>query len=875
MFKKMTKVLSLVLVLAMMLSSLAVLSSCDWFKKPDETEGKGEYTYRSYTTAFGTNWNPHTWENSADDSMLSYVSSPFVTMEAKDTAKGTYQWVYEMATSIKDVTATHQSDLTKYKVNLGGKSASEVTSGYVYEIKLNPDAKWQTGEAITADDYIYSMERLLNSHLRNYRANLYYSGESAVAGGNAYYNSEVPLTAPVIGYTDPEDSSTRHEVVDLNTTPLYINLTSESMTIASYSFNFMLNYNVDKDIYADLNKQADAYGNILVTKDNLEDIITIADQYLWAFGAKLVSYEEAENGAYVYDEESESYVLADEGVTGTHNRVVDTKNLEEFYLYYTGEYGDKVEYDTVGCYKVDNYTIIYVCENAIDYNYFLTSCTSTWLVHEATYENCLDKTGTLWTSTYNTSPETTVSYGLYKFKSYQTDKQVVFVPNENWYGWEKDENGNNVRDDEGNLVSYTSYHKNTDGEVYKVDGEILRQYTITKVVIDKMEEAAAKQAFLKGQLSDWSPSATDLPTYAASDRLYKADESYTMSLFFNTDVDALKNMDKEGNVNSVVLSNTNFRKAFSLAINRSEYVTATEGYKPAFALFNNLYYYDYYNNPDSMYRNTEYAKKAIVNLYGVEYGEGTPYATLDEAVNSVNGYNLTEAKALMKTACDELVKAGLYTKGQDITIKIAWSASALDSSANQQLTLMNKYINAAVEGSGFGKVTLEGIGNLENRYTDVRDGLYAIGYGAWGGAVLYPFRGLQVYLDPSLYDVNELACWDPTTEELTLTVNGEKVTMTWQAWGNSMTGKGQFANADNEIKLYILSQLEEKYLEFYYRIPLCGTTSSFLLSYQLSYYTDEYNLAYGFGGSRIMTFNYDDAEWTELVKSKGGTLSYE
>lgn len=36
MFKKMTKVLSLVLVLAMMLSSLAVLSSCDWFKDPDD-----------------------------------------------------------------------------------------------------------------------------------------------------------------------------------------------------------------------------------------------------------------------------------------------------------------------------------------------------------------------------------------------------------------------------------------------------------------------------------------------------------------------------------------------------------------------------------------------------------------------------------------------------------------------------------------------------------------------------------------------------------------------------------------------------------------------------------------------------------------------
>ena len=82
------------------------------------------YTYNSYSTSLGNNWNPHTWETSADSGILDYLSSPFVTMQAENTEDGIYQWVYEMATEIIDVTAEHKDDLTKYEVNLGDKDAA-------------------------------------------------------------------------------------------------------------------------------------------------------------------------------------------------------------------------------------------------------------------------------------------------------------------------------------------------------------------------------------------------------------------------------------------------------------------------------------------------------------------------------------------------------------------------------------------------------------------------------------------------------------------------------------------------------------------------------------------------------------------------------
>ena len=391
-----------------------------------------------------------------------------------------------------------------------------------------------------------------------------------------------------------------------------------------------------------------------------------------------------------------------------------------------------------------------------------------------------------------------------------------------------------------------------------------------------MDDNAAKQAFLKGELSTWSPNAEELVTYAASDQLYKVDETYTMSFFFNTNVDMLKAMDEsKGNTNSVVLSNTNFRKAFSLSIDRAKWVTATSGYKPAFSLLNSLYFYDIYNDPTSSYRNSDQAMQAIVNLYGVEYGEGKAYATLKEAHDSINGYNLTEAKNLMKTACGELVEAGLYKEGDPIVIRVGYKKGALDSADNNQMALMNEFINAAVEGSGFGTVTLEAVGNIDNRYAAVPAGEFAIGYGAWGGAAFYPFRNLQVYCDPDQYDINEAADWDPTTEQLTIEIDGQPVSMSWQAWSGALVGSGPYASADFDTKLDVLSQMEELYLAKYYRIPLAGSTACELLSFKNSYYTEEYNIMYDFGGLRLMKYNYNDAEWADFVASQGGELHYE
>ena len=872
--KNITRVLSLVMALIMMLAVCATLASCGNKKtddpannqpgtqnggtNPGGTPVKLDYTYKSGTTALGSNWNPHAWDTNSDQSMLGYVTSPFVDMSILSTADGgTYQWVYEMATAITDVTAANQGDLTKYGVTLpknedgSVKTADQVTEGFVYEIKLNPEAKWENGEKITADDYIYSMQQLLDSKMRNFRANLYYSGESAVAGGAAYYNSESPIYTPIVpayGKDETPDYS-----FDVTTNEIFLDLNTKGMTLADYSFAEIKNdYGYIRDVkndegeivvpgatyFNELAKEANPYGVIKITNANKDKVLVIMDQYLSAFKMS------------IYNEDGS----------------VSEELFKEFVFYLSG-YGDKVSYDAVGCYKVDDYTIRYVCQNYLELNYFLTSCTSTWLVYKPLYEAGKKEEAGLIVTNYGTSKETTMSYGTYRMESLQDNKQVIYVQNENWYGWEKNADGTAKKDEEGNLISYTNF---------LVDGEKVRQYTTTKIQIDVMTEDAMKNAFLKGELSEWAPSADELSQYAMSDKLIQVDETYTMSFFFNTGLEALQELDaSEKNINSVVLNNYNFRKAMSLAINRAEFVTATAGYKPAFSLMNSLYHYDIYNDPTSSYRNTDEAMKAIVNLYGVKYGEGETYKTLKEAHDSITGYNLTEAKALMKTACEELVAAGLYTAGQPIKIQIGWAKGALTSDDNKQVALLNKYINEAVKEAGFGEVTFEAIGNIQDRYGDVPKGVYAIGYGAWGGAAFYPFRNMQVYCDTVEYagKINETGCWDPSTTELTINIGGKDVTMTWQDWSRACS-TGEYAQADFATKLKITSTMEEEFLKFYYRIPLCGTTIASLLTFQMEYYTTEYNVMYGFGGLRLMSYNYDDAAWAEEVAALGGELNY-
>ena len=100
------------------------------------------------------------------------------------------------------------------------------------------------------------------------------------------------------------------------------------------------------------------------------------------------------------------------------------------------------------------------------------------------------------------------------------------------------------------------------------------------------------------------------------------------------------------------------------------------------------------------------------------------------------------------------------------------------------------------------------------------------------------------------------------------------MTLTYQQWANTLVGDGAYAQVNNEVKLEVLSYLEEAFLQKYYRIPLYTDGAASLMSYQVSFYTDAYSPAYGFGGLRLMKYHYDDAQWAEFLEENDGKLNY-
>ena len=75
-------------------------------------------------------------------------------------------------------------------------------------------------------------------------------------------------------------------------------------------------------------------------------------------------------------------------------------------------------------------------------------------------------------------------------------------------------------------------------------------------------------------------------------------------------------------------------------------------------------------------------------------------------------------------------------------------------------------------------------------------------------------------------------------------------------------------------RLQLIAALEKEILSVYYTIPTYNSFGASLISFQIDYVTYEYNTFMGYGGTKYMTFNYDDAAWEAEVAAQNGELNY-
>lgn len=778
----MRKMLKRVLVLALAAAMTLSLAACGGNKKDNAS-----YTYNVYMEASPTNWNPHTWEMNSDSEIMSYIEMGLVDVQIAEDGVN-FEWVMEMAEDIKDITKDY-ADKAKWGI-------ADDATGRVWEIKLNKNAQWADGTPINADTYVYSMQQLLSSEMKNYRAGNYVSGDSSIVGAEGYFNNDKVGQTKYAPATD--DKAAKY----------YFNADEVLPNLGDSLANFL----------------AAGYGASYPTMTTLESYV----------GKGYVEVDDQLKGLLE--------AMAAETVGGSFYHVAFVED---------GKY-EETKWEDVGLVKVDDYTIRYITNLEIDEFNFFTACTSNWIVYEKLYEAGKSKTGDLVATNYGTSAETYMSYGPYKLQSFETDKQFVLEKNDKWYG-------------------YTD--KKHEG-----------QYQTTKVVYQIVADHNTQlQLFNQGKLDSVGLTADDMATYKMSDYLLQTDQTYTFRWIFATDLEALKNMEKEANdgSNKRVLSYDDFRKAISYSMDRAKFCTeATSAYKPAFVLLNSLYYYNIAEDTNSIYRNTKEAKQAILNVYDVKYDENTD---LDAEVAKITGYDVDAAKALFQSVYEQAKKDGNYTDGQAIVIRCcASAASDLSAEDKTQETLMNEFVKAATVGTGFeGKISFKFESGRTDRYGDVASGKIEMIRGAWGGAAFYPFNAMRCYTDETYAGTIHESCgWDPKTATLDITFDfdgdgkAETKKDTYFNWSQAIAAGGSLSN-NMSARLHVLAAVESAVVKEFQCIPWASETACSLYSMKQKMGTTNYNIMYGYGGIRHMTYNYTDAEWEKFVTEQGGTLSYE
>jgi hypothetical protein len=133
-----------------------------------------------------------------------------------------------------------------------------------------------------------------------------------------------------------------------------------------------------------------------------------------------------------------------------------------------------------------------------------------------------------------------------------------------------------------------------------------------------------------------------------------------------------------------------------------------------------------------------------------------------------------------------------------------------------------------------------------------------------------PFSILECYTSPGwFYEYG----FDPTTETLTINVEGTDYTYTYYDWFNELCNN-TWALADNDVRLEILAKVELGLLQRYHTTPIYYRTAASLQSRKVIYATEDYVQLVAYGGIRFMTYAYDDVAWAEYCTQNNNQLTY-
>ena len=800
-----------------------------------------QHTYNEYLAVSPSNWNELTYQDSNDTNIMSFINGNFFNFNFEYDDKGNiveggYQVEYDAVSALEDVTATYAGD-ENYAV------PATATKGYAYKFTLRNDLRWDTGEQIKAADFVYTMKEQENPDFFNYRADSYYNGSTVIhnakdylfQGNEGFYSARSFFDH----YNEADDSKFTFRAYPMDTY-------EDDDPLAEGEDCYVMNWFLSK------------YGSYKAYVDNYGIMILV---YLFTE----LTYTPAELAAAsaAMDGKTLAEIKADKALAAYWDALLNgfwkTEPDEELDLLTHYHKYEAIDFDKVGIFVGENdLDLIVVLDKQLNlfkedgktlsykaaYNFSSLPCVKKDLYEKnkvAPKED--DPEGTLWTSKYNSSVETSASWGPYKLTYFQSGKQFILDRNPNWYGY--------------NMAKY--------------DG----QYETDRIVCDTISQwNTAWLAFRQGDISSIGIDVSVASDYKNSSRAIFTADDYVGSMQLQSNKDALKLRESDG-INKTILSYQDFRQALSLSIDRLAYTQqCTTASKPGLGIFNSMHYYDVENA--GVYRDTDPAKEAICAAYGVDPSE---FESLDAAYASITGYDIEQARELLEKAYAAALEAG-DIKATD-TVKLTLGSSADTEAVRRQFDFLKKAFEELAKGTSLeGRLTLELDTSFGSTWANAfRDGEYDICTGGWSGAAWDPGYFLLAYLSP---DYMYSKAWKTDAVKLKLNPYDDgdedhEYEMTLLEWYACLNGQGgedapdwSEGAVETIVRLRIIAALEEVILTNYYTVPMYNYYSASLLSYKMDYITTTYNTFMGYGGIRFIHYNYTDAQW-EAVK---GTFDY-
>ena len=822
----------------------------------DDGNSSGKYTYRMATADLADNWNVHTYTSDASNDILGYTEDGLYTFDYNDTKDG-YVIVPAMASEMpQDVTSQYVSD-TKWGITSGD-------TWKAIRIELRHDLKFDNGDEITADDFVESMKLLLNPEAANYRADSYYGGQFTIVGAEQYakantyaYSAMVSANYGPEEYFDIADLvAGANNVLQLDGKDIAINLT----TGGNWGSNGLNDYYgagyFEIDGWEEFAAKADEDGYIKLDQAGLEMVMDVI--------AMLHGYGTAEEYAAAC-ESSDNYVGADGDINYAY--------AEWQEMCFFGSTWPEFDFSNVGIKAVDDYTLDVILESSLSgfyLNYSLTGALS--LVHPETYKSCISNNQGAYSNSYGTSKETYVGFGPYRISSYVQDSVVEFEKNPYWYGYS--------------------------------DPAYEGQYQTTNISIRQITDSSIRLSeFKAGKLDSYGLQAADMDDYQSSEYTYFTEGESTWFVALNPDTEGLTAAQEaatpatSGNVvNKTVLTIKEFRQALSFSIDRWAYAQTLDPMSsPALSLFTNQIVSDPENG--TSYRTTDEAKQVLVDFWGLsdDIGPGKEYATIDEAISSITGYDPSGAKTLFTQAYNEAVESGMLPEGDNWEVQIVIGKPAEHEYYNNGYNFLVATWTNAVAGTPFeGHLVFKQsqvLGStsfaeyLQNNQVDV---LFGVG---WTGSALDPYNLMEAYVSEDYqYDPG----WDTKTTMCDVEINGQILRASVYDWGKTALQGGNISAtvvvdgqpttdkvtinagvaADPSVRLAVLAAVENAVLQQYDMIPVGVQASASLKGMRIEFYTEEYIYGVGRGGVKYMTYTMDDAEWAKYVNDNGGELNY-